>query len=152
MELRWTRLDHASGHDAAYGLLAQMVAPLPEIRKTEQGKPYFADSCLHFSISHTKSHAFCAVSSKNIGIDAEESHRVIDLKLAEKILSPTEKARFDAATDKSAALLRLWVLKESYAKLTGRGWGSYLHLTDFDPDDPRVQTIDGCYVAVLEDK
>ena len=43
------------------------------------------------------------------------------------------------------------VTKEAYAKLLGKGWGNYLHTTDFDPDDPRVQTIDGCYVAILEE-
>ena len=43
------------------------------------------------------------------------------------------------------------VLKEAYAKLLGKGWGNYLHATVFDPDDPRIQTIDGCYVAILEE-
>ena len=149
MELLWTRLENESGHDAAYRLLAQMIAPLPEIRKTDLGKPYFADSNLHFSVSHTKNHAFCAVSRRNIGIDAEETDRNIDLRLADKILSPTEKSRFDAAVDKRDALLRFWVLKEAFGKLAGKGWGNYLHETDFDPFDPRVQIIDGCYVATL---
>ena len=148
----WTRLDGQSGHEAVYRLLAQAVCPLPEIRKTPQGKPFFVDSELHFSLSHTKKHAFCAISSGNIGIDAEEISRTIDLRLAEKILSPAEKRRFDEADDKPVALLRLWVLKEAYGKLTGRGWGNYLRETDFDPFDPRIQIIDGCYVAVLEDK
>ena len=77
--------------------------------------------------------------------------RKIDLRLKDRILSPTERAHFDAATDKNAALLRLWVLKESYAKLTGRGWGCYLHETAFDPDDPRIRIIDGCYIAIMEE-
>ena len=151
MELLWTRLDAQSGHKAAYRLLAQAVCPLPEIHKTPQGKPFFVGSDLHFSLSHTKKHAFCAISPGNIGIDAEEISRTIDLRLAEKILSPTEKRRFDDADNKPAALLRLWVLKEAYGKLTGRGWGNYLRETDFDPFDPRIQIIDGCYVAVLEE-
>jgi len=151
MELLWKRLDGSSGHDAAYSLLSQAVSPLPRIRKTEQGKPYFEHSDLHFSISHTKSYAFCAVSHKRIGIDAEEMARDIDPRLADKILSPSEKHRFDRAADKPAVLLRLWVLKEAYAKLTGRGWGNYLKETDFDPYDPRIQIIDGCYVAILEE-
>ena len=151
MRLAWTRLDGKDGHDAAYALLEQLVGtPLPPIRRTELGKPYFADGGLHFSISHTKNHAFCCVSERNIGIDAEEIGRRVDLRLADKFLSPHEKALFDAAMDKQDCLLRLWVLKESYAKLTGRGVGNYLKSTDFPPDDPRIQIIDGCYVAVLE--
>lgn len=152
MRMLWTRLEGKTGHEAAWALLAQLVgSPLPPICRTESGKPYFSDGGPHFSVSHTKNHAFCCVSERNIGIDAEEIGRIIDLRLAEKFLSPTEKARFDAAPDKADTLLRLWVLKESYAKLTGRGIGNYLKSTDFSPDDPRIQTTDGCYVAVLEE-
>ena len=152
MELLGSRLDGRSGHAVGRELLARLCGgSLPEIRYTDRGKPYFADGKLHFSISHTKNHAFCAVSSKNIGIDAEETDRKVNLHLADTQLSPREKARFDAAEDKAAALLRLWVLKESYAKLTGRGLGGYLKETDFDPNDPRIQIIDGCYVAVTEE-
>lgn len=152
MELLWTRLDGRSGHDAAYELLSQLVSPLPDIRKTEQGKPYFVGSYLHFSVSHSQNHAFCAVSRKNLGIDAEEMTRNVDLRLGKRILSPTEMRRLEATPDKQAALLRLWVLKEAYGKLTGKGWGNYLQETDFDPFDPRIQIIDGCYVATLTDK
>ena len=117
---------------------------------TPRGKPYFPESDLHFSISHTRRHAFCCVSHRNVGIDAEEIGRDIDLRLADRLLSPYEKAFFDAAENKQDCLLRLWVLKESYAKLTGRGFGDYLKDTAFSPDDPALQEIDGCYVAVLE--
>ena len=153
MELLWTRLEPGtSGHDAAYRLLGRaMGEPLPEIQRTKQGKPYFAAGKPHFSISHTDEHAFCCLSDRNVGIDAEEIGRRIDLRLAERVLSDPEKGRLEAARDREDALLRLWVLKESYAKLTGRGFGNYLKNTDFSPDDPVIQVIDGCYVAVLEE-
>ena len=149
MELRWERLEGRDGHEAGRELLAKMVQPLPQILVTDRGKPYFADNDLHFSISHTKNHVFCAVSCRNVGIDAEEMGRNMDLGLARRILSDREMARFQAAEDPRDALLRLWVQKESYAKLTGRGWGNYLCRTDFDPKDVRI--IDGCYVAVMEE-
>lgn len=152
MRLAWTRLDGKNGHDAAYQLLAQLVgAPLPEIQRTPRGKPYFPGENLHFSVSHTANHAFCCVSDRNVGIDAEEMGRRIDLRLADRLLSPAEKALFDVAENKRDCLLRLWVLKESYAKLTGRGYGNYLKETRFSPEDPEIQIIDGCYVAVLEE-
>ena len=156
MVFAWEHLIGRNAHDAGRQLLSGLYKQetgqlLPEILLAEQGKPYFDDGCYHFSISHTKSHVFCALSRQNIGIDAEETDRDIDLRLSEKILSPREKAKFDTAPDKRAAILRLWVLKEAYAKLLGKGWGNYLHATNFDPDDPRVQTIDGCYVAILEE-
>ena len=156
MELRYTALEGLSGHAAGRQLLAQLYwektgNALPQILITPRGKPYFADSRLHFSISHTKHYAFCALSKKNIGIDAEEKDRKINLNLADKILSPTEKARFDAALDKRAALLKLWVLKEAVGKLTGDGINGYPNHTDFSPDDPKIQEIAGCYVAVIEE-
>lgn len=142
------------GHEAGRELLArlyreEMGQDCPEIRITDRGKPFFIESSLHFSISHTKKHVFCALSHAPVGIDAEERDRGIDLRLASKILSPAEKARFDAAADQRDALLRLWVLKEAAAKYTGEGLRGYPNHTDFSPDDPRIQIIDGCYVAVI---
>lgn len=150
MQIAFTRLQGESGHAVGRKLLTALCGgDLPEIAQTKQGKPYFPNSTLHFSISHTKNHAFCCISEKNVGIDAEETDRIVSPALANKVLSETEKTRYTAASDKNAALLRLWVLKEAYAKLLGKGLGDYLYQTDFDPEDPRVQIIDGCYVAIL---
>ena len=156
MRIKWERLNGRSGHEVGRQLLRQLYeeatgAVLPEIRLAERGKPYFAESDLHFSISHTEHHAFCVLSSCPVGIDAEEKDRKINLRLAEKILSDPERARFDAAGDKRDALLRLWVLKEAAVKLTGEGLNGYPNHTDFDPYDPRIQEIDGCYVAIIKE-
>ena len=124
---------------------------LPEIRITDRGKPYFPDRDWHFSISHTPKHAFCVLSRNNVGLDAEELDRKINLKLAEKILSPGEKARFDAAENKEKALLTFWVLKEAAAKLSGEGLRGYPNHTNFSLEDPRVTELDGCILAVMEE-
>ena len=155
MKLKWKRLENQSGHDAGRALLAELYreetgGEMPRIVYTDQGKPYFLDGKWHFSISHTRHHAFCCLSRSNIGIDAEEIHREIDMRIAQRYLSETEQKRLEKAPDQAAALLRLWVLKEGYAKLTGRGIGNWLKNTDFSPEDERITCIDGCYVAVLE--
>lgn len=157
MKLASCILHGRTGHEAGRELLKMLYfeqtgKALPPILVTDRGKPYFEDSPLHFSISHTQYHAFCAISEHNIGIDAEETDRNINVKLAEKILSPTEKAQFHAAPDKRLALLKFWVLKEAAAKLSGEGLRGYPNHTDFSLDDPRVTEIDGCLVAVLENK
>lgn len=146
MELLWERLEDRDGHTVGRELLARMVDPLPEICVTERGKPYFEDNGPHFSISHTNKHVFCCVSPRNVGIDAEEMDRKVGDGLL-WMLSPNERARCVSQGD----MLRLWVLKESFAKLTGKGLGNYLKNTDFFPDDPRIQEIDGCYVAIMEE-
>ena len=151
MRLAWQRLESRNGHEAGRQLLAELYRAetgqdLPRIAVTVQGKPYCPDTPWHFSISHTENHVFCALSERNIGIDAEEADRPIDPRLAERLLSPGELEKFDNSRE---MLLKFWVLKEAYAKLTGRGLGNYLGQTDFDPET--AQIIDGCYVAVLEE-
>lgn len=154
MMLAHCTLEGKSGHEAGRDLLKKLYfqatgESLPEIRVTDRGKPYFPESAWYFSISHTKHHAFCALSRQNIGIDAEELSRKAKPALAEKILSSGEKAQYDAAEDKNRALLTFWVLKEAAAKYTGDGLRGYPNQTDFSLDDPRVLETDGCQVAVI---
>jgi len=154
--LAFCKLESQSGHEAGRALLRQLYREetgqeLPPISVTALGKPYFPDSNLHFSISHTQHHAFCVLSEHDVGLDAEEPDRKISGKLADKILSPGEKAQYDAARDKHRALLTFWVLKEAEAKLTGQGLRIYPNHTCFSLNDPRVREIDGCLVAILEE-
>ena len=143
-----------TGHEAGRQLLRQLYrqetgGELPPIRTTHRGKPYFENSPWHFSISHTRRHAFCVLAKENIAIDAEELDRPVDLRLAERVLSPSERAQFDAAEDKRRALLTFWVLKEAAAKFSGEGLRGYPNQTDFSLEDPRVREMDGCLVAIV---
>lgn len=145
-----------TGHQAGRQLLAELYRqaegqPLPPIAIAPGGKPYFPGSPWHFSISHTRAHAFCCLSRRPVGLDAEEWDRPISLKLAEKILSPGELAQFRQAADPRLALLTFWVLKEAQVKLTGQGLHGYPNHTNFSLDDPRVLEKDHCLVAVLEE-
>ena len=155
MKIAACELAGRTGHEAGRELLASLYREetgeaLPPIAVGERGKPFFPAGEWHFSITHTRRHAFCALSRREIGIDADELGRRVDLRLAEKILSPGERAQFDAAPDKRRALLTFWVLKEAQVKKTGEGLQGYPCGTDFSLDDPRVTEIDGCLVAVIE--
>ena len=156
MQVKWERIDGRGGHEVGRALLRQLYRErtgedCPPVLIAPRGKPYFENETLHFSISHTKKHVFCVLSSHPVGIDAEEKDRKVNLRLAEKILSASEYARYERAADKPEALLRLWVLKEAAAKLTGEGLQGFPNQTDFSPDDPRIQEIDGCFVAVIKE-
>ncbi len=156
MRLAWKKLENKSGHEVGRALLARLWQEetgreMPAIAKTDRGKPFFVGESYYFSISHTPTHAFCCLHTRNVGLDAEDIGRKPDLRLALRFCSEAEQQRIAASAQPEDALLRLWVLKEAWAKLTGRGWGDYLKETNFSPDDPALQQIDGCYVAVLEE-
>ena len=157
MFLEGREIGDATGHLAGRALLAEMYRryvgeELPPIRVTERGKPYFEDSPWHFSISHSKRHVFCALSQTPIGIDGEELDRKLNPKLAEKILSSTEREEYEQASDRNLALLKFWVLKEAQAKCTGEGLKGYPNHTNFSLSDPRVRQMRGCLVAVVEEE
>lgn len=156
MMLGHCELSGRSGHEAGRELLAALYREatgedLPPIATAEMGKPYFSGSDWHFSISHTRHHAFCALSRRPVGLDAEELDRKVHFALAEKICSPGEWAQYEAAADKRRAFLTLWVLKEAQAKLTGEGLRVYPNHTNFSLDDSRVTQCHGCLVAVMEE-
>ena len=156
MILTGCELSGRTGHEVGRQLLSDLFRQqtgqdLPEIAISDRGKPYFPGENWHFSITHTHRHAFCALSRFPIGIDAEELDRKIDLRLAEKILSPGEKQQFNAAPDRRIALLTFWVLKEAQVKCTGEGLRGYPNRTDFSLTDPRVTVQNGCLLAVVEE-
>lgn len=157
MILGSTALRGRTGHEAGRQLLSDLYARevggvLPDIAMGPRGKPDFVNSPWHFSITHTPRHAFCVLAQAPVGIDAEELDRDINLRLADKILSPSERRQFDAARDPRLALLTFWVLKEAAVKATGEGLRGYPNDTAFTLDDPRVKIIDGCLVAAAEAK
>ena len=147
MIFRSMPLNGMTGHEAGRVLLRQLYDG--EIAVTERGKPYFVQGP-HFSISHTKSRVFCVLSDYPVGIDAEELTRDIELRLADKILSPTEKQAFYDAEDQRSTLLKFWVLKEAQAKATGEGLRGYPNHTNFSPHDPRLFEHEGHMVAIIE--
>lgn len=147
-------LNGRSGHDAGRELLQTLYfretgQALPQILFTARGKPYFAESALHFSITHTDRHAFCVLSRCNVGIDAEETDRPIRENTVKRTLSPTEQDRLKESADPRSAFLRLWVLKEAAAKCSGEGLKGFPNHTDFSPEDPRVHLWMNCFVALI---
>lgn len=155
MRFAYCRLEPGtSGHDAGWALLETLYREetdreLPPVVRSRRGHPRFVGSSLYFSIAHTHRHAFCVLSHKPVGIDAEELDRPVRLRLAERILSPGEMAQYAKSEDKRRALLTFWVLKEAAAKRSGVGLTGFPNHTDFRLDDSRVQEWDGCLVAIL---
>ena len=156
LRLLGQQLGEADGHTVAYQLLEKLWQeetgkPFPTIARTEKGKPYFLGEKLHFSITHTKTCAFCALSDRPVGIDAEPLTRKINPAHAQKLLSPEEYMQYENAADPNRALLTFWVLKEAEAKCTGEGIQIHPTHTTFSLTDARVQEMMDCLVAVIQE-
>ena len=86
------------------------------------GKPYLKNySNVHFNLSHSEGYVACAVSDSPVGVDIEYVTD-IDLNLAKQFFYGTEYEYILNNNDQRKAFFELWVLKESYMKMTGLGF------------------------------
>ncbi len=94
------------------------------IECTIEGKPFFVfNPNLHFSISHTKEYIAIAISDKQIGIDIEQE-RKYKKELVERFFHPKEVEYLNFLSNtnqQNQAFTKIWTLKESYVKCTGKG-------------------------------
>jgi len=89
------------------------------LKKSEGGKPYFQNSALRFSISHSHGYVAAAISdSCEVGLDVEASDMSPEQakKLASRFFNNDELAKLDSSPE---SFLRIWTKKEAYAKMRG---------------------------------
>lgn len=94
--------------------------PMPELARSERGKPYFPDRRFEFSLTHTRTIAALAVSDKPVGVDAE-TLRPVRRGVAERSMGPEELAWIAGQPDENEAILTLWTCKEALVKRSGQG-------------------------------
>lgn len=100
------------------GLLQALgIGKLPKLAFTETGKPYFTDSDLHFSLSHSGNIAAALLSSRPCGLDIELRREETARRLYARVLSPAEQ-------DANADFFEIWTKKEAAGKLSGCGIGA----------------------------
>ena len=88
-----------------------------DISRTREGKPYFENSDIFFSISHTDKYFAVAIANSAVGIDIE-SKCLTDKKMqsiAKRYFLPDE---IDYVCDRDT-FLEVWTFKEAYAKKIG---------------------------------
>jgi phosphopantetheine--protein transferase-like protein len=97
--------------------LMMPAADLSQLVMADNGKPYLMGLPFHFSFSHCKGYAACAVDDKPIGIDIEIIHPRI-AKVAHKFLNDQEKAMIAGVDEKDQLnqLAFLWAAKEAMYK------------------------------------
>ena len=111
----------------AGGLRILGLEELPEVHFEPNGKPYFVNSSLYFSLSHSGKLAVVLISEEPCGVDIELVRPEVAERLRERCLSDGERAR-------GCDFFEIWTKKECIAKLGGQGMTA--HPGDIDTLDP----------------
>ena len=93
----------------------------------ENGKGYVKDTNdLYFNISHSGDYCVLVLSDKEVGIDIQEV-RKINENIAVKYFDKKDNEYiFEKTDEKTNRFIKVWCAKESFAKLTGRGFSEGL--------------------------
>lgn len=116
------------------------------IVKGEHGKPEIRDCPeIYFNLSHSGDYAVCAVGSHPVGVDIQKMAEP-NLKLAKRFFATEESDWLFTlpAEQQRQGFYDLWVIKESYMKYTGKGFGL--------PMNAFIVKILGCYPNDIEIK
>ena len=144
-------LDHAL---KVYGLSERSI----EYEIGNWGKPalkYHPE--IHFSLSHSGDYAICSIGDRPVGNDIEYVKQG-RLKVADRFFAKEEQDWLYAAADEqeqTKRMFRIWTMKESFMKVTGRGMS--LPLMDFaihvDEENERIRVwhkVDARYYHMKE--
>lgn len=86
------------------------------------GKPYLKNyPNIYFNLSHSKNYVACAVSNSPVGVDIEYI-KDMDWDLAQYCYHGCEYEYILNNKNSKKAFYEMWVLKESYMKMTGLGF------------------------------
>ena len=111
------RLEWIAGRLLTQTLLENFDLDYHGIIKDEFGKPYAQDHAIHLSLSHSHPFVGVVVDKKNlVGIDLEQPQEKL-LRIASRVLSPTELE--DAGSDVLKHCI-YWCGKEALIKIYGR--------------------------------
>lgn len=98
------------------------------------GKPFLADYPeICFNLSHSGAYVCCAFGKEPVGVDIQQ-HTKVREGLAERFFTQEDNRRLMECQEeeKSSLFFRMWSIKESYMKLTGRGIGEGLSSFEID--------------------
>lgn len=96
----------------------------PCYRYGKNGKPYLMNASFLFNLSHSGDYVFCGVSEQEIGVDIQKIQGDCVLRLAKRFFAAPECQTLEACGDEELRrrmFFRMWVRKEAYGKLTGKG-------------------------------
>lgn len=133
---------------------------IPQKERTQvlgrYSKPSFSATDVEFNLSHSGTKALCVMSDLPVGCDIEQL-RGYKARIAERRFTGSEQALLAACPDGKAReemFYRIWTMKESFLKCTGRGLSLPMDSFSVIPEAPgraRVeQNADGNAYLIFE--
>ncbi|MBP5603951.1 MAG: 4'-phosphopantetheinyl transferase superfamily protein [Ruminiclostridium sp.] len=131
------------------------IKAVPEFEYGEYGKPFLKSyPDIHFSMSHAGTTVICAVSEFPVGVDIQDI-RKISINAAKRFLTDSELSYISGIRNEEtiiSELCRIWCIKESYGKYTGKGFAE--GFSSFEADQlirtgkVRTTMINGFFISV----
>lgn len=132
-----------------YGL-HRCGVPDADIRYTEKGKPYLAGGRLCFSLSHSGEYAACAIDQKAIGVDIQKIVAVSP-RAVSRFCTAEERRYLNDSSDLCRDVIRLWALKESWLKATGKSPADMFNASFTLRDDGTADGPEGFVYRLYEE-
>ncbi|MCD8293958.1 MAG: 4'-phosphopantetheinyl transferase superfamily protein [Clostridia bacterium] len=111
----YENLTRDEAHEEIRKALAKRLGYVPEIERTENGKPYIPGNPLYFSVSHSRNRTVLAVSDAPVGIDMEIFPSGKSYSHILRHMTDREKAEIQSERD----FYTHWTVKEAYIKMVG---------------------------------
>lgn len=119
------------------------------IKYGEYGKPYLAEYPeIFFNISHCSYGCVVALANERIGIDIQN---VVPFswKVANRVCCKEELKLLENSKDRAREFIRLWTMKESYLKMTGKGiYEDIKSINTLEMDCIKVKEIKNVIISV----
>ena len=151
-----SKLLTAFSYKVLFDFCKEKLGFIPKVKIKSGGKPYFENGGIHFSISHSKNIAVCAISQSEVGIDIERLDKERDyLSLAERYFTKKEYEKIRESENIKEAFIKYWTAKEAYIKYTGEGFkrGMNYFEADFE-NNPHFkgENMPSLYTVKLENE
>ncbi len=113
-----------------------------DIEYADSGKGYIKGyENIFYNISHSGVYSVCALSDREIGVDIQEI-RDINENVARRFFSEKDNEFINSdLSDKKDRFIKVWTVKESFAKLTGRGIAQGLETFYEDFENNKILSV-----------
>lgn len=104
------------------------------------GKPFLTDyPDVHFNLSHSGEYVCCAVAGYEVGTDIQRHQEKVQ-GIAERFFTKADNRLLECSSneERQEIFFRIWSIRESYIKLTGRGIGQGLDSFDIDWENRQI--------------